>query len=267
MLIKRLLPKTLKQLGKSMIREMRKLILSGDNVICPICNWHGSRFIDTYWHEKSICPSCGSDIRHRLLRASFIYIPHLRAEDFLAGRQIIHFAPEKGLSSFFHKISARYVTADLQRNDVDLNIDISDMPSISSQSFDLVIACDVLEHVSQDKLAIQEMNRILRPGGTAIITVPQKDNLMVTYEDSAITTPEGRKEAFGESTHLRIYGADFNNQLKSFGFTLEIINDKSFTEGIVSKHVLKPPKLSQHPLATNYRNLFFCHKVKQPNIL
>ncbi|MET8157039.1 class I SAM-dependent methyltransferase [Sphaerisporangium sp. NPDC005289] len=38
--------------------------------------------------------------------------------------------------------------------------------------FDLVLAFDVLEHIEEDDLAVREILRVLRPGGTALITVP-----------------------------------------------------------------------------------------------
>jgi ubiquinone/menaquinone biosynthesis C-methylase UbiE len=39
-------------------------------------------------------------------------------------------------------------------------------------SFDLALATDVIEHVDRDELALAEIQRVLRPGGRAIITVP-----------------------------------------------------------------------------------------------
>jgi ubiquinone/menaquinone biosynthesis C-methylase UbiE len=40
------------------------------------------------------------------------------------------------------------------------------------ESFDLVISIEVLEHVGDVRKAIQEIVRVLRPGGTALITTP-----------------------------------------------------------------------------------------------
>jgi SAM-dependent methyltransferase len=39
-------------------------------------------------------------------------------------------------------------------------------------SFDVVAASDVLEHIEDDRAAVSEIARVLRPRGTAIITVP-----------------------------------------------------------------------------------------------
>jgi SAM-dependent methyltransferase len=43
---------------------------------------------------------------------------------------------------------------------------------LADASVDLVLATDVIEHVAQDGKAVAEIQRVLRPGGTALITVP-----------------------------------------------------------------------------------------------
>jgi SAM-dependent methyltransferase len=40
--------------------------------------------------------------------------------------------------------------------------------------FDLVLSHEVLEHVLNDRMAVQEMVRVLRPGGRAVIFVPNR---------------------------------------------------------------------------------------------
>lgn len=41
-----------------------------------------------------------------------------------------------------------------------------------NKTFDLVLALDVLEHIKDDRKALSEINRVLKPGGIAIIFVP-----------------------------------------------------------------------------------------------
>jgi hypothetical protein len=93
--------------------------------------------------------------------------------------------------------------------------------------------------------------------------VPQKDNLRVTNEDLTIVTPEDRTTHFGQADHLRIFGDDFLSTLESKGFAVTTINETTFSEELMRKHVLFPPRLSAHPLATNYRKVFFCQKIKK----
>jgi SAM-dependent methyltransferase len=141
-----------------------------------------------------------------------------------------------------------------------MKLNMCDMPEIRDASLDFVIACDVLEHVPDDGQALAELSRVLRPGGWAVLTVPQKDGLATTYEDASITSEEGRLQAFGQEDHLRIYGDDFPELVGQHGFDVTSVDEKSFPQALVSKHVLFPPVLSSHPLATNYRKVFFAQK-------
>ncbi len=105
-----------------------------------------------------------------------------------------------------------------------------------------------------------ELYRILRPGGIAVLTVPQKDHTRETIEDDRIITPEARENMFGQSDHLRIYGDDFVRRVELAGFMVVIVDANNFSSEVVRRSVLFPPKLSSHPLATNYRKIFFCKK-------
>lgn len=49
--------------------------------------------------------------------------------------------------------------------------DITRLP-FASDNADLIMATDVLEHVDNDALALSEIARVLKPGATALITVP-----------------------------------------------------------------------------------------------
>lgn len=49
--------------------------------------------------------------------------------------------------------------------------DVLDIP-FEDESFDLVLATDIIEHVDDDEKAMSELKRILRPGGILLITVP-----------------------------------------------------------------------------------------------
>ncbi|MBV1853907.1 class I SAM-dependent methyltransferase [Catellatospora tritici] len=52
-----------------------------------------------------------------------------------------------------------------------IQADARDLP-LESESFDLLVAFDVLEHIEEDHQAAAEIHRVLRPGGTALIAVP-----------------------------------------------------------------------------------------------
>lgn len=65
-------------------------------------------------------------------------------------------------------------------------------------SFDRVIAAEVLEHIPEDRGAIRELARVLRPGGTMAVTVPRWWPELVTWaiSDDYHNKPGG---------HIRIY--------------------------------------------------------------
>ena len=83
---------------------------------------------------------------------------------------------------------------------------------------------------------------------------------MHTYEDPSITDPKEREKAFGQFDHVRIYGEDFFNRISEQGFDVKIVDHTIFDDATIKKHVLFPPILSKHPLATNYRKIYFATK-------
>jgi ubiquinone/menaquinone biosynthesis C-methylase UbiE len=143
---------------------------------------------------------------------------------------------------------------------VDLRLDITQMNAIADGSYGVFIACDVLEHVSDDRQALREIYRVLAPGGWGIFTVPQQDHRQETLEDPSVQTPADREKHYGQWDHVRLYGADFSRRLEEAGFTVTIVDEQSFPPETVARYVLFPPALSPHPLATNYRKVFFAQK-------
>ena len=158
-------------------------------VQCNICGWEGRHFLSDSWHKHINCPKCRSGIRQRLFIATLKNIEKLTSDKIIRNKRILHFAPEKIVSATIRKKAAQYKTADFSRQDCDFRLDMSHMPEIKDESFDVVIAFDVLEHVPDYQKAIEEVRRILSSNGIAIFTVPQKDNLELTYEDPNIVTP------------------------------------------------------------------------------
>ena len=88
--------------------------------------------------------------------------------------------------------------------------------------FDVALCNHVMEHVADDYKAMSEIYRVLKPGGFAILQVPLFYPLLDnTYEDKSITSPNEREKAFGQSDHVRMYGKDYAERLRSVGFTVE----------------------------------------------
>ncbi len=229
-------------------------------VQCNVCGWQGRHFRSDRWHRHSACPMCRTGVRHRVLLAAMTHLDSISFERIVRGKRVLHFAPERIIQKQFRKIAASYLSADYLNPRRDLVLDISTMRTIGDGDFDLLLACDVLEHVQKDQWAISEIFRVLSPGGYAILTVPQKDNLATTFEDPEIVNPADRERSYGQWDHLRIYGDDFPDLLTSSGFEVIAVSESDFSEEVVQRHVLIPPERSKNPLATNFRKVFFARK-------
>ena len=87
---------------------------------------------------------------------------------------------------------ARYVACDLFPTAEDvMRVDMLDMP-FPDELFDLLIANHVLEHVGDDRRAISEIRRVLKPGEHAILQTPYSAALFSTWEDPGIESEMAR---------------------------------------------------------------------------
>ena len=212
------------------------LVYFGFRYKCPFCRGHFRKFLPC-GHKHSVlkdvnvvgagyrlncrCPRCRSRDKERLL---YLYLVN-DTDVFDDHVRLLHVAPERNLSKEFSRHrNIDYLTADLNPNagtgKVMVKMDITDI-QYGDDSFDAVVCSHVLEHVSDDRKAISEFYRTLKPGGWAILQVPLSLSLNSTVEDPAITTREGREKAFGQADHVRLYGKDYKDRLEEVGFTVE----------------------------------------------
>lgn len=114
----------------------------------------------------------------------------------------------------------RYITGDLESPLAKVHFDIHEIP-FEDNSFDIAMCNHVMEHVESDLKAMSEIYRVLRPGGWAIMQVPFFPPLPEqTHEDLSITDPKERERLFGQDDHVRKYGNDYSDRLKSVGFNV-----------------------------------------------
>jgi SAM-dependent methyltransferase len=158
------------------------------------------------------CPQCGSRERHRLTQ---LWIEEDGGNK-LARRRILHFAPEKAIVRQMRD-NPLYETADLHQRGVTHRVDITQVP-LPDASYDVVIAHHVLEHVDNDRQAMRELFRLLKPGGLAVLSVPINATRQLTHETPLATTPEQRFAHFSGEDHRRFYGLDFADRLVGVGF-------------------------------------------------
>lgn len=142
---------------------------------------------------------------------------------------MLHIAPEESLMRHFRKLYGStndYITADLESPLADEHFNVESIP-MKNASFDVIICNHLLEHVDDDRKALSELYRILRPGGWGILLVPEDRSRETTFEDNSITDPKERTRLFGQYDHRRVYGRDYDDRLRDAGFEVERI---SFTD-------------------------------------
>lgn len=183
---------------------------------CPVCGFVGRfKAFGSPPRWNALCPSCGALERHRLLALVLQERPVIRP-----GSLVLHFAPEQCVTRLLKKPGIRYVTADLLRNDVERELNIESI-ALDDNSCDVVACSHVLEHVN-DRLALSELHRILKPGGVLIAMVPIIEGCEITYEDPSITRAGEREIHFGQHDHVRTYGRDFSQRLLEAGFEVQV---------------------------------------------
>lgn len=196
----------------------------GDRYQDPIDGRGYRRFLPYGYENKRknvLAPGSLSLERHRLL---WLYLKN--ETDFFSRPKpvkVLHFAPEQAFHKKFKNLSNwDYVTTDIESPLADVKADICHLP-FENNSFDLILCSHVLEHISDDEKALAELFRVMKPGGTGFFQIPMDVNRPKTYEDATILTAEGRREAFGQYDHVRIYGLDFADRLKHAGFETELV--------------------------------------------
>jgi len=195
-----------------------------------------------------VCPFCESTDRDRHL---LMYIDRLRLLDNMDRPRVLHFAPEPCLASRIADTNpSEYIKADFYPRSADVRkVDMTSIP-FEGDRFDLVVANHVLEHVSDDKLALSELFRVMKPGGFGIFQVPIDMSIAKTQEDKAINTPELREKHYGQRDHFRLYGADYPERLGNAGF---IVTTDSFVQTL-------PEHLAKRYALPNDEIIYLCVK-------
>ena len=110
-----------------------------------------------------------------------------------------------------------YITGDLESPLAKVKMDIHHIP-FDENKFDVVLCNHVLEHVRDDIAAMQEIQRVLKPGGWAVMQVPFFSPVPeTTVSDPSITDPGEREKAFGQDDHVRKFGKDYPERIRASG--------------------------------------------------
>jgi len=219
-ILKSIVPKSFLQQNEERLRYLPAVVFYRGNAHqCNICEHHFSKFIILENGDK-LCPFCGSISRNRLLWQI------LNTELKLRGK-VLHFSPSRPLFRTFKKMATiDYTSTDFEDEFLaDKKLDITQIDE-PDDHFDTIICYHVLEHIVEDAQAIQELFRVLKPGGTAVIQTPFKKGDI--YEDISIISKADRFKHFDQEDHVRVYSAKgLAKRLQMAGFQ---VNVKNFTQ-------------------------------------
>jgi len=179
--------------------------------------------------DEYSCPKCGASDRERLYA---LYVKDYLLDFFPPKKtKLIHFSPEISFRNFLTSLEFQeYRTADLSRDDVDDNVDLTNLDIYHSNYFDFFICSHILEHIPDDLKAIRELHRILAPGGKGILVVPILKGLENIHENPSITSAKERLLNFGQEDHVRMYNQPgFMERVKRSGFSITQLGVNNFS--------------------------------------
>lgn len=266
--VKKYLPEAMKAKARAVRREV-KLITAKFH--CPICDSRVVAFeplpqfyldnlekygfpftseeAETCNDKRYLCPNCQASDRDRLY-ALFIR-DYLKNINLTKPIDFVDFAPSPPLSTFIRGQIAlsgaaiSYRTADLNAEGVDDRVDLVEMRLYRDNQFDFFICSHVLEHVADDRPALRELHRILKPGGRGILMVPIVLSLAEIDEDPSVVDEGEKWRRFGQFDHVRLYSKNgFLERVKKAGFLVHEYGKEFFSErlfartGITSQSVL-----------------------------
>ncbi|MBN2174964.1 MAG: methyltransferase domain-containing protein [Bacteroidales bacterium] len=226
--MKKIFPVALLRFGKRLVRKTRYY---GNKCQCPVCNsslngWKPTGYdfpviremqIVGSGYRLALCPVCGASDRIRLL---YFFLKN-KTEILKKSLKLLHIAPNEAIKRVLRtNQNLDYLSADINPDMVMEQMDITGI-QYPDDTFDAIICNHVLEHIPEDRKAMKELYRVLKPGGWAILQVPFSKISQETFEVPEITKPEDREKYFGQNDHVRIYGLDYPNRLKQAGFRVE----------------------------------------------
>ena len=205
---------------KPALRRWRSIWYRGQARQCPCCGGSFRRFLPAGRPPRpdAACPRCGALERHRLL---WLYLTE-RSPRFTERLRLLYIAPESQLQTRLRALpTLTYVSGDLDSKLAMVRMDLLKLPC-RDRSFDAIICSHVLEHVADAHRALEEIHRVLAPGGWAIVQSPIDAGRATTFEDPAVTSPRERERVFGQRDHVRIFGRDYPSWLARAGFEVGV---------------------------------------------
>ena len=207
--------------------------------VCPICD--NSQFVFSEQWNNLRCSQCNSAPRQRrihfILRSKVPQWTKLRVHEFAPIRDWVKSSAERySASQFYPNCSLGEVVNGFENQDIE-------RLTYADASIDLFLVEDLLEHIYHPDLAIQEMLRVLRPGGHILGTIPlealpgrtrKRAQLDANGELELLADARYHGAPAGSNASLVVweYGADIQTMLRAWAGP----HDISIYEGAIPEY-------------------------------
>jgi hypothetical protein len=200
---------------------------------CTVCRWQGDAFNGVEHCESSICPQCGAIGRDR-------WLFHCLTSTTTVTRRtrLLETSPRLG-PSYKDAMSARveYLASDYDQraHKADIAIDLQKI-DLPDESLDVVLTSHVLEHVPDTAAALDELHRVLVPGGSLVLLVPVLQG---------VTAPPVEPEFHGDDTPVFWrFGLDLTGTLREHGFVTRLLCTADFERHAAAQDTAWPQGVS-----------------------
>jgi len=177
------------------------------------------RPIDRYYIEQFIAAN-RSDIRGRVLEVK----DHLYTDRY--GCDVV---------------SADVIDNDAQNPNATIVADLAAATSVPDHTFDCCIVTQTLQYIFDVSAAVRELHRMLRPGGTLLVTVP-----VVTRLDPLAAYPDYWR--FTTDSCARLFGSVFGDSHVSVAAHGNVLAAVAFLEGLAQEELNRSELDSHDPL-------------------
>lgn len=253
--VKNLIPFTLGKRLRGLWQRNLRIFYIGNKYYCPYCKLKFRAFLSSgvdvpIYKELEVvgagrrknctCPRCYSTDRDRLL---YYYLEKYNLDDH---SKLLHIVPEAPVKAMLKSkdgllySSGRNFKDKYFFNKDFLQLDVTNL-YYESNSFDVIIANHVLQNIQDENKAINEIYRVLKPGGKAILQVPMSYKLKTSIEDEFLILPQIKEKYFYKYEKVRLYGTDYFEKLRVKGFEVKLIDPiEEGWEDSIKKSALNP---------------------------
>jgi SAM-dependent methyltransferase len=190
---------------------------------CPICRWTGPAFDGRPHSESAQCPQCGAIARDR-----FLFWCYIRRTPEQLGARVLETSPRLGedyrsaMGTWFTYLCSDYDES-AHKGVERLDLQAIDKPD---GSFDAILTPHVLEHVPDTGKALDEIQRVLAPGGRMYLQVPLLQGA---------TAPPGSPEFHGDNTPVFWrFGFDLTARLREQGFATTLLCTEGWRDHVAA---------------------------------